>query len=196
MNSMHAAPGWIEGGVGGTARKVLFLDRDGVINVNLGYVHTPEGTQWVPGIFELCAAAQAEGYALVVATNQAGIARGYYDITEFERYTKWMHAQFAERGITIRATVYCPHHPEMGVGSLRAVCQCRKPAPGMFIEAFARLSVDPGQSLFVGDKVSDMQAGAAAGLGRLFLIAGDVGEGDAPHHAIIVPDLDTVRTRL
>nr|WP_313287000.1 D-glycero-beta-D-manno-heptose 1,7-bisphosphate 7-phosphatase [Stenotrophomonas pavanii] len=198
MSRLPQGPGLVEGdGVAGAAeRKVLFLDRDGVINVNHGYVHTPEQTQWVPGIFELCTMAKGRGYALVIATNQAGIARGYYDIQTFEAYTRWMHAQFAQRGIAIAATVFCPHHPEAGEGPFTTVCNCRKPAPGMFLEAARRYPIDLPQSALVGDKISDMQAGHAAEVGRLFLLAGDVGKGDAPHNAVVVDALGEVQARL
>lgn len=198
MSRAAAGPGLVEGAgmTDQAAGRVLFLDRDGVINVNFGYVHTPEQTQWVPGIFELCATAQARGYALVIATNQAGIARGYYDISAFEVYTRWMHAQFAQRGIAIAATLYCPHHPDAGNGPFTTVCRCRKPAPGMFLEAARRYPIDLPQSALVGDKISDMHAGHAAGVGRLFLLAGDVGKGDAPHNAVVVETLGDVQARL
>lgn len=198
MSHVPVGPGLVEG-AGMTeqaAGRVLFLDRDGVINVNLGYVHEPEQTRWVSGIFELCATAQARGYALVIATNQAGIARGYYDIAAFEAYTRWMHAQFAQRGIAIAATLYCPHHPQAGVGPFTTECSCRKPAPGMFLEAARRYPIDLPQSVLVGDKISDMRAGDAAGVGRLFLLAGDIGDGGAPHNTIAVDDLDAVQQEL
>jgi len=192
MSDLSTGPGLVEGvGMSGAERGVLFLDRDGVINVNLGYVHTPAQTQWVPGIFELCSAAQAKGLALVVATNQAGIARGYYDVTAFEAYTQWMHGQFFERGIAIAATLFCPHHPDAGDGPFTMDCPCRKPAPGMFLDAARRYPIDLEHSLLVGDKVSDMVAGQAAGVGRLFLLGGSIGDGDLPERAIEVPDLRT-----
>jgi D-glycero-D-manno-heptose 1,7-bisphosphate phosphatase len=179
-----------------TAGRVLFLDRDGVINVNHGYVHTPEQTEWVPGIFELCALAQERGYGLVIATNQAGIARGYYDIPTFEAYTRWMHAQFAQHGIAIAATLFCPHHPDAGGSSFTSDCTCRKPAPGMFLEAARRYPIDLSQSVLVGDKISDMCAGHAAGLGRLLLLGGDIGKGIAPSNVVPVSDLDAVQRYL
>lgn len=198
MSRLPHGPGLVEGdGLSGAAeRKVLFLDRDGVINVNHGYVHTPEQTQWVPGIFELCKTALGLGYALVIATNQAGIARGYYDIQTFEAYTRWMHAQFAQHGIAIAATLYCPHHPDAGEGTFTTVCRCRKPAPGMFLEAAKRYPIDLPQSALVGDKISDMHAGHAAGVGHLFLLAGDVGKGDAPHNVVVVETLGEAQARL
>ena len=154
-------------------RRALFLDRDGVININHGYVCSPERTDWVPGIFELCAAARANGYLSVVVTNQAGIARGYYTEAEFLEYTQWMHQEFAARELEILATVYCPHHPDAGVGEWRVTCECRKPAPGMFTFASRMLALDPGQSVMVGDKDSDMVAASGAGVGTRFLIHPD-----------------------
>lgn len=154
----------------GTQRRVLFLDRDGVINVNHGYVHTPEATEWVPGIFELCTAAGNAGYGLVVVTNQAGIARGYYDRERFEAYTRWMDDQFAARGLALLATYYCPHHPQAGVGAGRLECNCRKPRPGMLLQAAEDLGIDLAGSVLVGDAASDVAAAEAAGL-RLALLA-------------------------
>jgi len=169
--------------------KTLLLDRDGVVNVDLGYVHTPMQTQWVPGIFELCELAQAKGYALVVVTNQAGIARGKYDEMEFVAYTGWMHAQFAQRGLQIAATYYCPHHPLAGQGRYRVACACRKPGPGMLMAAARDYGVDLAVSTLVGDKATDMLAGQAVGVGRLLLIGDDIGEQVPPPKHLALPDL-------
>lgn len=162
-------PGVVPGGQAveaASSRRVLFLDRDGVINVNHGYVHTPEQTDWVPGIFELCVAARDAGYGLIVVTNQAGIARGYYSESQFRDYTRWLHREFEMRGVPLLATYYCPHHPEAGVGEYKVACNCRKPRPGMFIAAMESFAVDPTQSCIIGDQPSDLQAAAAAGVLR------------------------------
>lgn len=151
--------------------RVLFLDRDGVININHGYVHTAEQTDWVPGIFDLCRTAQSLGYAMIVVTNQAGIGRGLYSEAQFEGYTRWMIDQFAERGIDILAVYYCPHHPTAGLGRYRKVCDCRKPAPGMLQAAANDYDVALGRSVLVGDKCSDMAAGSRAGVGALVLFS-------------------------
>lgn len=149
---------------------MLFLDRDGVINVNHGYVHTPSQTDWVPGIFSLCRSAQAQGAAVVVVTNQAGIARGYYTEQQFADYSVWMHGRFADEGVLIAATFYCPHHPVAGQGIYRVDCGCRKPAPGMLEAAGQSHTIDWAGSLLVGDKYTDMQAGRAAAVGHCFLV--------------------------
>lgn len=163
----------------GTAspRKALFLDRDGVININHGYVHTPANTDWVPGIFQLVADAQARGFLPIVVTNQAGIGRGLYDEAGFLAYTAWMHAQFAARGTPLLATFFCPHHPDAGIGEYRLDCACRKPRPGMLLSAIARFGIDAAQSLMVGDKQGDLDAAAAAGVPARLLREQDWGAG-------------------
>lgn len=154
-------------------RRALFLDRDGVINLDHGYVHTPQSTDWMPGIFEMVGDAQAAGLVVVVVTNQAGIARGYYDEHTFREYTLWMHAEFRNRGVPLLATYFCPHHPDPGEGGVATDCDCRKPEPGMILAAIDQLRIDPTQSLMIGDKVSDVEAARRAGLGRAILFEGD-----------------------
>lgn len=155
--------------IDGRYAPALFLDRDGVINIDHGYVYTPAATQWVDGIFDLCRIAAQLGYRLVVITNQAGIARGYYTEAQFLEYTHWVHSVFHERGIDLLATFYCPHHPTEGQNGLRVACHCRKPAPGMLLEASRRFCVNLASSALVGDKPSDLEAGSAAGVQRLYL---------------------------
>lgn len=155
-------------------RRALFLDRDGVINVNHGYVHTAAATDFVPGAFDLVAAARAAGLAPVVVTNQAGIARGLYTQAQFLEYTRWLHGEFARRGAALLATYYCPHHPSAGIGEYRIDCECRKPAPGMLSCAARDLALDMPSSLLIGDQDSDIDAARAAGVGRAFKV-GDGG---------------------
>lgn len=151
-------------------RRAIFLDRDGVINVNHGYVHTIAETEWVPGIFDLCQVATRAGYALVVVTNQAGIARGYYSDAQFRDYMCWVHGQFEEKGAPLLATWYCPHHPEAGVGVLRVECECRKPKPGMIVAACETLGISASESILIGDQQSDLDAARAAGVRESFKI--------------------------
>jgi D-glycero-D-manno-heptose 1,7-bisphosphate phosphatase len=150
--------------------KALFLDRDGVINVERGYVHTRDSFEFSPGIFELCRAAESLGYLIVVVTNQAGIARGYYSESDFDKLTDWMMDQFAERNIRIARLYYCPFHPVFGVGEYKRDSPDRKPNPGMLLHAQSDLDLDLGASILIGDKLSDIQAGCAAGVGTQILL--------------------------
>lgn len=161
-------------------RPALLLDRDGVINVDYAYVHTPEKTDFLEGIFELVAAANRGGFDVVVITNQAGIARGLYSESEFEAYMDWMKARFTEQGATIDAVYFCPHHPTDGIGRYRATCDCRKPEPGMILRAAVDRGVDLTRSIFIGDKSSDMQAALRAGVGTRFLLGAETAPPDAP----------------
>jgi D-glycero-D-manno-heptose 1,7-bisphosphate phosphatase len=149
-------------------KKALFLDRDGVINHDIGYLYRSEDFTFLPGIFELCREAKLKGYKIVVVTNQSGIARGYYSHGEFDALTAWMKHQFWLRGIKIDDVNYCPHHPKIGRG-LAASCVCRKPRPGMLISSARKLGIDLSSSLMIGDKISDMAAARSAGIPKRFL---------------------------
>lgn len=151
-------------------RRALFLDRDGVINVDRGYVHTKENTEWLPGIFDLCRVAIADGLLLVVVTNQAGIARGLYSESEFIAYTQWMHEEFSRNEAPLLATYFCPHHPVAGIGKYLVHCQCRKPAPGMIVDAAERYGIILAKSSLIGNRGSDIEAGVAAGIGQSILL--------------------------
>jgi len=150
--------------------KALFLDRDGVINVEKDYVYLRESFEFMPGIFELCHAAQSLGYLLVIVTNQAGIARGYYSESDFSDLTDWMTSRFTDRKIRIARVYYCPYHPVFGLGKYKSESPDRKPNPGMLLRAQSDLNLDLRSSILIGDKPSDIQAGSAAGVGtRVFL---------------------------
>lgn len=157
-----------------TPRRALFLDRDGVINVDHGYVHEPDRTDWVPGVFDLCKIAHEREYLVIVVTNQAGIARGYYDETEFLRYSAWMHDEFRKRGAPLLATYYCPHHPIEGLKEYKQDCECRKPKPGMILGAKELFSIALDESVLIGDKDSDIGAGTRAGIAKLVKIEGSL----------------------
>ena len=161
------------------SRPALFLDRDGVINVDYGYVHRPEEFDFIEGIFELVAAANRAGYLVVVVTNQAGIGRGYYSEAQFHALTDWMKTRFNEHGAIIDAVYFCPCHPEHGIGAYRRESAFRKPAPGMLLQAQRELDIDMAQSILIGDKPSDMAAGRAAGVGTLLHLNGEKTDSDA-----------------
>jgi D-glycero-D-manno-heptose 1,7-bisphosphate phosphatase len=152
--------------------KALFLDRDGVINREVGYLHRVEDVRWVDGIFALCRTAVALGYKLVVVTNQSGIARGLYSEAQFHTLMQWMELQFARESAPLDAVYFCPFHPVHGVGEYKREHEDRKPGPGMLLRAARDLGLDLAQSVFVGDRCSDVQAGNAAGVGRVFLLLG------------------------
>ena len=176
--------------------KALFLDRDGVINIERGYVHCPEDFHFQEGIFELCRAAQARGYLLVVVTNQAGIARGYYTESQFLELTTWMIARFAEQEIHIARVYYCPYHPIHGVGRYKRDSPDRKPRPGMILRARADLSLDLTPSVLVGDALSDIYAAKAAGIGSKILLRSGAGDNEIQDDQCYVSDsLDDIRCK-
>lgn len=169
------------------AGKALFLDRDGVINVEKDYVHRIEDFEFVDGIFELCREAQAQGYLPVVITNQSGIGRGYYSEAEFQALTAWMNAEFARRGVRIARVYHCPYHPDQGIGDYRAESFDRKPNPGMILRAAADLELDLTRCVLVGDRLSDMQAAQSAGVGCriLFRTARSEPEAERLAHRVV-----------
>jgi D-glycero-D-manno-heptose 1,7-bisphosphate phosphatase len=146
------------------SQAALFLDRDGVINVDHAYVYRPGDFDFVPGIFELCQYAQEKGYKIIVVTNQAGIGRGYYSENDFHSLTEWMCEEFEKEGIQVLDVFFCPYHPIGGVGSYKRYSDCRKPEPGMILEAQKRHDLSLERSVLVGDKESDIEAGLSAGI--------------------------------
>lgn len=116
------------------AKPAVFIDRDGVINVDHGYVHTTDDFEYVEGVFAACKKLKEMGYLLVLVTNQSGIARGMFTEDEFLSLTEWMDWNFVDNGVEFDGIYYCPHHPE-GQGDYRQECDCRKPKPGMLISA-------------------------------------------------------------
>jgi len=152
--------------------RALFLDRDGVINEDAGYVCLPEDFRFIEGIFELCRTAQELGYLIIVITNQAGIARGYYTEEDYQNLNEWMLTEFRKQGIDITAVYHCPYHPEHGIGKYKQDSFDRKPNPGMIFKARDEHSIDLSRSVLVGDKDSDMEAGRRVGVGSKYLLKG------------------------
>ncbi len=153
-------------------QKALFLDRDGVINHEVGYLHTVAEVRFVDGIFALCRTAQRLGYRLIVVTNQSGIARGYYTTGDFEALMAWMRAQFLAESVTLDAVYHCPYHPEHGLGEFKREHEDRKPSPGMLHRGAREFGLDLTASVLVGDRCSDIAAAQAAGLLEAFLLGG------------------------
>ena len=152
---------------GAPHRKALFLDRDGVINVEKNYVSRIEDFEFLPGIFDLCTIAKQRGFLLVVITNQAGIGRGYYSEADFQCLTDWMLEEFQAHDIKIDRVYHCPYHPTAGIGEYRRESFDRKPSPGMILKARQEFNLNLSQSVLIGDKNSDIEAGRAAGIRHL-----------------------------
>lgn len=152
--------------------RALFLDRDGVVNVEVGYLHRIEDVRFVPGIVSLCQTASRLGYRLIVVTNQAGIARGFYTEDDFLTLMEWMRAELRKQGVEFDAVYHCPYHPEHGIGQYRREHEDRKPNPGMLQRGAREFGIDLTQSVMVGDRCSDIAAANTAALRQAFLIQG------------------------
>lgn len=150
--------------------KAAFLDRDGVINVDKGYVYRWEDFEFVAGAIEGLRLLLRQGYRLVIVTNQSGVARGYYSIADVEKLSASVIAHLRQQGVEIAGVYFCPHHPAGVVADFARECECRKPMPGMITRASQELGLDLSSSVLIGDKSSDIEAAHKAGVGRAFLI--------------------------
>ncbi|MCX2683687.1 HAD family hydrolase [Campylobacter sp. MIT 21-1685] len=144
--------------------KAVFLDRDGVINIDKHYVYKIQDFEFCEGIFELCRFFQEKAYLLFVITNQSGIERGYYTEEDFKKLSTFMLKEFEKQGVKITKIYHCPHLHN---------CECRKPKPAMLLKANKEFNLDLSTSIFIGDSLTDMQAGVNAGVGNLVLIKQD-----------------------
>ena len=140
-------------------KKALFLDRDGVINIDKGHVFRIEDFEFTPGIFDLCRKYRNKGYLIIVVTNQARIAKGICTEDDFQKLTVWMIGEFKKNGIGISKVYHCPHHPD-----ITGPCDCRKPNPGMLLQAISDFDLDVSQCILIGDKETDLEAGRRAGI--------------------------------
>jgi D-glycero-D-manno-heptose 1,7-bisphosphate phosphatase len=155
-------------------RPAVFLDRDGTLNEDLGYVHRFEDFHWLPGAKDAIRRLNAAGVYVFVVTNQSGVARGLFG----EDAVAALHARMREDLRAIGAWIddfrYCPHHPDVGADAYRRICACRKPAPGMILDLIAHWPVDTGASVMVGDKAIDADAGRAAGIAAEIVRGGEL----------------------
>lgn len=161
-----------------TGERALFLDRDGVINVDHGYVGTADRFEFMDGIFPLARAAVADGWRLTVVTNQSGIARGYYSEADFQAVTRHMLAGFAAHGVQLTAVLHCPFHRGGAAAAYARDSFWRKPNPGMILEAARRFGFDLARSAMIGDTAADMAAALAAGVGLRLRLGQDGGGKD------------------
>ena len=145
------------------AIKTIFLDRDGVINKEVGYLNRIEDFIFIDGVFEACLSFKKLDYQIIIISNQSGIARGYFTLFEYEKLTQWILTQFSKQNISILDTYYCPHGPD-------SKCKCRKPKPGMILEAAHKYGIDLSKSWMIGDKESDIKAAKLAGIENTILV--------------------------
>lgn len=143
--------------------KTIFLDRDGVINKEVGYLHKIKDFEFIDGVFDACLYFQSLDYQIIIVTNQSGIERGYYSENDFHIVNNWMLEQFKDQGVDILDVFFCPHGPESN-------CDCRKPKPGMFNQANKKYDINMEDSWMIGDKEADVQAANAAGIENTVLV--------------------------
>lgn len=143
--------------------KTIFLDRDGVINEEVGYLHKIDNFVFIKGIFDACRHFKKLGYEIIIVTNQSGIGRCYFHEHDYLKLTSWMLAQFKSNKIEVLDVFYCPHSPSYN-------CLCRKPKPGMFLQAKKKYNVDMVNSWMIGDKEDDIQAANNAGITNTILV--------------------------
>ncbi len=143
--------------------RVVFLDRDGVVNKEVGYLHKIEDFEFINGVFDACLDFQSSNYKIIIVTNQSGIGRGYYSEKDFHTVTDWMLGQFKDHEVDILDVLYCPHRPDSN-------CDCRKPKPGMFNQANAKYHINMEASWMIGDKEADIQAANSAGISNTVLV--------------------------
>jgi D-glycero-D-manno-heptose 1,7-bisphosphate phosphatase len=163
-------------------RHALFLDRDGIINIDNNYVYRQQDFTFTPGIFLFLRAVQDLGYRLAILTNQSGVARGFYTVTDYQGITSYMLSILAKEGISIDLVLACFEHEDGSVANYARESFWRKPNPGMVMDAAQRLRVDPARSAFLGDRLSDMDAAKAGGIGLPLWLTSDT----AQRHSINV----------
>jgi D-glycero-D-manno-heptose 1,7-bisphosphate phosphatase len=145
------------------SQKILFLDRDGVINQEKNYLFKIADFIFIDGVFEACLAFQKQGFKIIIITNQSGIGRGYYNEEDFEHLNTWVLSEFKKNGVEILDVFYCPHAPEN-------MCSCRKPKPGMLLKAQEKYTIDAKNSWMIGDKENDITAANLAGITQTILV--------------------------
>jgi D-glycero-D-manno-heptose 1,7-bisphosphate phosphatase len=168
-DDMRASQGSVADKAAARRQPAAFLDRDGVLNVDRGYVYRREDFEWLPGAIPAIKRLNDAGYLVFVVTNQSGVGRGLYTEDDVQALHRWIADELAIAGARIDGFEYCPDHPEATIERYRRVSARRKPAPGMILDCLARWPVDVERSFLVGDKPEDMAAAKAAGIaGHLF----------------------------
>jgi D-glycero-D-manno-heptose 1,7-bisphosphate phosphatase len=152
-------------------KRAVFVDRDGTINVEKDYLYRIEDFEFVGGAPEAIRLLNEAGWFVVVVSNQSGVARGYYTEEDVDNLHRYIAAELGKSGARVDAWLYCPHHPN-GKGSYSLPCRCRKPKPGMLLEAARRFDIELASSVMIGDKLVDIEAGRAAGCRSILVRTG------------------------
>jgi D-glycero-D-manno-heptose 1,7-bisphosphate phosphatase len=153
-------------------RKAVFLDRDGTINEERNYLHRVEDFTFIPGVPKAIRRLNQAGFLVVVVTNQSGVARGYFELADVQTLHDHIEENLSVEQAHIDGFFVCPHHPEAGQGAWRKLCDCRKGAPGLLLQAAEQLHIDMCRSFMIGDKDADMEAGRRAGCTPLLVLTG------------------------
>tara|TARA_B110000008_G_C16945428_1_gene554209 strand:- start:1522 stop:2055 length:534 start_codon:yes stop_codon:yes gene_type:complete len=169
--------------------KALFLDRDGVINVDCGYVYQINKFEFIDGIFRLVKKAKDNGYHVLIITNQAGIGRGLYTEKDFEKLMSWVKTKFIENNGFIDDIFFSPFHPVHGIGYYKQDSDCRKPNPGMILKAAEKYNINLSNSILVGDNITDAEAGKKAGVRTNIIYNNDI---TSKHNYFSVAKIDEV----
>ena len=170
------------------SRRAIFVDRDGTLCEEVGYVNHASRTRLLPRSLDAVRLARRAGYLVIVATNQSGVARGLFTEDLVREVNRLIAAQVEAAGERLDALYYCPHHPREGRPPYRVACDCRKPLPGMLLRAAREHDIDLARSWMVGDSLVDLEAGTAAGTRVVHVLTG-YGRGLVEHQ----PERFTVR---
>lgn len=173
-------------------QRALFLDRDGTLVYPEHYPSRPEQLRLYEGLGTSLRALQDRGFCPVVITNQSGLAMGYFTAADLERMHNYLRTELQFQGVELAGIYYCPHHPQGKIAELAIVCECRKPRPGLLLQAAAALDIDLARSWFIGDILDDVEAGRRAGCSTILV---DLGTEARPTQAFRTPDF-VARTTL
>jgi len=152
--------------------RAIFFDRDGVLNEEIGYLYEVEKFRWIDGARETIKLCNEKKILAIVVTNQSGVARGYYTEDDVKKVHEFMQEDLKKIDAHIDAFYYCPHHPEGTVAKYKKICDCRKPKPGMILQACRDFEINPRKSILIGDSKRDLESAMNAGLGNSILFSG------------------------